>query len=237
VRPEISRPADRPCGIARHALCPDTSPFAAPRSFLPVKVEDFTILAVFLLVTVLTCSFAEVTQSLTVEIEARTEADLAAELARLLLRAPDLKTALPTASRRLACTLGLPLASIQIGAVASDGRHVTFSLHDDGRLGTLLVPSGLKKPELRRLRDRVVPSLEVLMQAAQEREDAAAALKASRSHIVAATDEARRRIERDLHDGTQQRLSHSRSSCARSRRRCRPRRKTSGDGCTRRRRC
>ena len=33
-----------------------------------------------------------------------------------------------------------------------------------------------------------------------------AALAASRARIVAASDEARRRIERDLHDGAQQRL-------------------------------
>ena len=33
-----------------------------------------------------------------------------------------------------------------------------------------------------------------------------AALAASRARIVAAADEARRRIERDLHDGTQQQL-------------------------------
>ena len=31
-------------------------------------------------------------------------------------------------------------------------------------------------------------------------------LRASRTRVVAAADEARRRIERDLHDGTQQRL-------------------------------
>jgi signal transduction histidine kinase len=36
--------------------------------------------------------------------------------------------------------------------------------------------------------------------------DAHAALAASRARIVAAADESRRRIERDLHDGTQQRL-------------------------------
>ena len=35
------------------------------------------------------------------------------------------------------------------------------------------------------------------------------ALAASRARIVAAADESRRRIERDLHDGAQQRLVHA----------------------------
>ena len=40
-------------------------------------------------------------------------------------------------------------------------------------------------------------------------------LAASRARVIAAADEARRRIERDLHDGAQRRRSPSRSPCAR----------------------
>jgi signal transduction histidine kinase len=170
------------------------------------KVEDYVIPAVFVAVAVLTCSFSGLVRSLAVEVEARKEADLVAELARLMLRAPDLTTALSAAARRLARTLGLPSASIELGAVAADERRKTFPLHDHGTLGALVVPAGLTGPALRRLRERVVPSLEVLLRAAQEREEAAKALRDSRSRVVAAGDEARRRIERDLHDGTQQRL-------------------------------
>ena len=39
-----------------------------------------------------------------------------------------------------------------------------------------------------------------------ERKQAEAELRASRARIVEAADEARRRLERDLHDGAQQRL-------------------------------
>jgi signal transduction histidine kinase len=172
----------------------------------PAKIEDFAIPAVFLTVALLTCSFSSLARSLAVEVEARTEADLVAELARLMLRAPDLKTALRAAARRLAGTLGLPSASIELGAITADERRETFPLHDHGTLGVLVVPAGLTRPALRRLRERVVPSLEVLVRAAQERERAAEALRASRSRVVAAADDARRRIEHDLHDGTQQRL-------------------------------
>ena len=51
-----------------------------------------------------------------------------------------------------------------------------------------------------------------------------AELTASRARIVAAADQTRRRIERDLHDGAQQRLvSLALQGCGRRRRRCRPR--------------
>ena len=49
-----------------------------------------------------------------------------------------------------------------------------------------------------------------------------AELTASRARIVAAADHARRRIERDLHDGAQQRLVSLALRCARRRRRYRP---------------
>jgi signal transduction histidine kinase len=45
-----------------------------------------------------------------------------------------------------------------------------------------------------------------LAQLAEEHAESRTALAASRARIVAAADEARRRIERDLHDGTQQQL-------------------------------
>ena len=51
--------------------------------------------------------------------------------------------------------------------------------------------------------------------------EAQAALVASRVRIVAAADQARQRIERDLHDGVQQRLVTSPCACGN----CRPRRR------------
>jgi signal transduction histidine kinase len=135
------------------------------------RAEDWTVLTVFIAVALMAGSISKLARSLAVEVDARGEADLSAELARILLRAPDLKTAQPAAARHLARALKLPSAAIQLGAVPDDEHQVAFPLHDHGvPVGSLLVPTGLPRPTLRRLRDRVVPSMEVLLQAARERE-------------------------------------------------------------------
>ena len=172
----------------------------------PAKITDLTVPAIFLTATLLTCAFSALARSLAVEVAAREEADLTADVARLLLRGPDLRMTLPAAARRLEQTLGIPSASIELGAPHSDEQHQALSLGHDRTLGALIIPTDLAKPALRRLRERVLPSLEVLLEAAQEREHTADALRTSRARVVAAADETRRRIERDLHDGTQHRL-------------------------------
>jgi signal transduction histidine kinase len=153
----------------------------------PIDGEFLAVLGAFLAIAVLSGALAKVARRLAVEVDARQEADLAAELARLLLRAPDLNVALPAASRRLAQALGLPAASIERGPVPSDEHREALPL--GGGDATLLVPAGLAKYALRRLRDRVVPSLEVLLQAAREREKVADALRASRDKLRRIADE------------------------------------------------
>jgi signal transduction histidine kinase len=134
------------------------------------KAEDWAVLAVFIGVTLLAGSISKLARSLALEVDARGEADLSADLARILLRAPDVKTARPEAARHLARTLKLPSAAIRLGAIPDDEHQVAFPLHEHGvPVGSLLVPAGLPRPTLRRLRDRVVPSMEVLLQAARER--------------------------------------------------------------------
>jgi signal transduction histidine kinase len=76
----------------------------------------------------------------------------------------------------------------------------------DGRVwGALTVswPAGAAMPG--GAEDRVAAFAE-LVAVAIENAEARAALAASRARLVTAADEARRRIERDLHDGAQQRL-------------------------------
>jgi two-component system, OmpR family, sensor histidine kinase KdpD len=134
--------------------------------------SDWVTLAAFVVVAAIASSVAEVTRARTRDAdERRQEADLAAEMARLLLRGNSLAEALPTAAARLAQTLGLNSAAIEMDAVEGDERTVAFPLRDGTRrLGTLLVGADSSEASLRRLQERLVPALEALLNAALERE-------------------------------------------------------------------
>ncbi len=133
---------------------------------------NWVALGAFLVVAVLASSVAEVTRARTRDAdERRREADLAAEMARLLLRGESLARALPTAAARLAQALELSSAAIQMEAVDADERTVAFPLREGTRrLGTLVVGADASEASLRRLQERVVPALEALLSAALERE-------------------------------------------------------------------
>jgi two-component system sensor histidine kinase KdpD len=133
---------------------------------------DWVALGAFLVVSVVASSVAEITRARTRDaVERRQEADLAAEMARLLLRADNLAEALPTAAARVAQTLDLSSAAIEMDTVEGDDRRIAFPLREgSNRLGTLLVGAGTSEANLRRLQERVVPALEALLSAALERE-------------------------------------------------------------------
>ncbi|WP_329241399.1 DUF4118 domain-containing protein [Actinoallomurus sp. NBC_01490] len=153
------------------------------------KGQDLAILGIFMALALLACALARAARLLSGEMEARQEADLSAELARLLLRAPDLNAALPATARRLASDLNLPSASIEPGDVPAGHGELSFPLRGDGVHATLLVPGGLSRPVVRRLRERVVPSLEILLDAACEREQVAGALRHSRDELARVAEE------------------------------------------------
>jgi two-component system, OmpR family, sensor histidine kinase KdpD len=134
--------------------------------------DNWVALIAFLVVSVLASSVAEVTRARSREAaERRREADLAAEMARLLLSGRRLSEDLPTAAARLSQVLELPSAAIELEAVAGDERRIAFPLREGPRrLGTLLVPSDTSEATLRRLQERVAPALESLLTAALERE-------------------------------------------------------------------
>lgn len=135
--------------------------------------SNWVALATFVVVAGLSSSLAEVTRARTRDAEERRrEADLAAEMARVLLRGNSLNEALATAAARLAATLSLTSAAIELESVDGDERSVAFPLREGTRrLGTLLVGADASEESLRRLQERVVPALEALLSAALEREE------------------------------------------------------------------
>lgn len=134
--------------------------------------SNWVALVTFLAVALIASSGAEITRARTRDAdERRREADLAAEMARLLLRGNSLHEALPTAAARLAQALELSSASITMDAVEGDERTVAFALREGTtRIGTLLVGASTPEGKLRRLQERVVPALEAVLSAALERE-------------------------------------------------------------------
>ncbi len=79
----------------------------------------------------------------------------------------------------------------------------------DGHLcGVMVVSSTVEHPPPPDTEQRLTQFMELLAMAIANAESRAA-LAASRARIVAAADESRRRIQRDLHDGAQQRLVHA----------------------------
>jgi two-component system, OmpR family, sensor histidine kinase KdpD len=134
--------------------------------------RNWVALVTFLVVAALASWVAEIVRARTRDAqERRREADLAAEMARLLLRGNSLDEALRTAAARLAQTFELSSAAIEMEARDGDERTVAFPLREgSARIGTLLVGADTSEGNLRRLQERVVPALEAVLSAALERE-------------------------------------------------------------------
>ncbi|GAB3843365.1 DUF4118 domain-containing protein [Dactylosporangium cerinum] len=153
--------------------------YVPPVRGLDVKqTREWAELVAFLVAAVLASLMAELARARATEsVERREEADLFAGLARLCLAVHDLRSVLPEASRRLAQTLQLPFAAIERDSVPAEDRRTALPLKSGSQTGTLLIPADLPEPILRRLRERVVPHLEILLQAATEREAMANSLR------------------------------------------------------------
>jgi PAS domain S-box-containing protein len=154
-------------------------------SFIPTRAEDAVALAVFLVVALSISTLADVARSRAAEADQRRkEADLAAELSRLMLYTRDLGSALDQAANRLAQVLGLVFCELKLEVVSPDECHFAIPLRDGAtQIGTLLVPTDLAKPMKQRLCQRVVPPLELLLGAARDHEEIHNALEASRKEL------------------------------------------------------
>jgi two-component system, OmpR family, sensor histidine kinase KdpD len=132
--------------------------------------RDWVALVVFVVVAVSTGLVAEQARGRSREAEQRRrEADLAAEMAQLLLGTSTLQSALDAASRRLASAVGV--AHAQITTAELDGEDASrFPLRHDGqRIGTLVLPATLAEEDRMRIAERVVPPLQSVLAAAVHR--------------------------------------------------------------------
>src|SRR5262245_10917572 len=152
--------------------------------FIPTHPQDALAILIFLPVALLANVLAGQTRLRAAESEQRRlEADLSADLARLMLRAGDLRPALDAAGERMAQVLGLSFARLVPDTVAAGEHQSAIPLRDgDAPLGTLLVPANLSKHVQYRL-DRLVPSLEAMLAAGRDREAIHAELEASRKEL------------------------------------------------------
>jgi signal transduction histidine kinase len=85
------------------------------------------------------------------------------------------------------------------------GTAVAAPILVEGRLWGVIVAAWRRKPDVPASEQRITQFTELVATAIANAQSQAE-LIASRARVVAAGDETRRRIERDLHDGTQQRL-------------------------------
>jgi two-component system, OmpR family, sensor histidine kinase KdpD len=140
--------------------------------FLIAEPQNYVALGVFLAAALIASTVANLARARAREAERRREeADLSADLARLLLGGADLNAALGVTAKRLAEALELPWASLELRTVEGEPRRLALPLAlGEGREGTLLIPSAVDPLVLARVRERVVPPLEALLAAACDRE-------------------------------------------------------------------
>src|SRR6478735_7297432 len=151
---------------------------------IPTRPQDALAILIFLPVAFLANVLAGQARLRAAEAEQRRrEADLAADLARLMLRAGDLRPALDAAGHRMAQVLGLQFAKLEPDTVTAGEHEFAIALRDgDAPAGTLVVPADLPRAMQDRLH-RLVPSLEALLAAARDREAINAELEASRNEL------------------------------------------------------
>ena len=135
--------------------------------------ENWVALVVFLVAATVVSGLADAARSRAAEAERRREeADLAAEMARILLGGSELDSSLRTVGQRIAAAFGLPSVAVELAWADSDERRRALPLLVEGsRLGTVLVPRDTAQGVMDALQDRVLPALETLVAAARKRDE------------------------------------------------------------------
>jgi two-component system, OmpR family, sensor histidine kinase KdpD len=140
--------------------------------------ENWVALVVFLVAAIVVSGLVDAARSRAAEAERRRqEADLAAEMARILLSGSALDNSLRSVGQRIAAAFGLSSVGVELAWVDSDERRRAVPLIVDGsRMGTVLVPRDAGNDVMSALQDRVVPALQTLVTAARKRDELEAQL-------------------------------------------------------------
>jgi len=141
--------------------------------FTIAERENWVALVVFVVVAIVVSSLSDAARRRGDEAErGHREADLTAEMARLLLGGGSIAASLPAVSQRIAEAYGLSSVSVELSWVDSDPRRRALPLIVDGnRIGTVLVPADADPDVLDALQDRLIPGLETLVGAARRRDE------------------------------------------------------------------
>ncbi len=133
--------------------------------------QNWVALVVFFVVAGVTSTLAGVARGRAEEAERRRrEADLTAEMARVLLSGENLEESLSVVGQRIAVALGLPWVEVENRWVDSDDRRRALPVVVAGdRAGTVGVPRDAAPETVELLERRVIPGLETLLTAARER--------------------------------------------------------------------
>ena len=134
--------------------------------------ENWVALIVFLVVAGVTSTLAGAARRRAEEAERRRrEADLTAEMARVLLGGESLDDSLRVVGQRIARAYDLPWVEVEARWSDSDRRRRALPVVVAGeRTGTVAVPRETDPALVDALERRVVPSLETLLAAGRERE-------------------------------------------------------------------
>ena len=134
--------------------------------------ENLVALGAFLVAAVVTSTLADRARARASEAEQRRrEADLTAEMARLLLGSSTTSESLTAVGRRIGDAYGLSEVEVDVEWRGSDDRRRALPLVVNGeRAGTMLIPRDASKEVRDALRGRLVPALEALVGAARSRD-------------------------------------------------------------------
>jgi two-component system sensor histidine kinase KdpD len=127
---------------------------------------------VYFAAAVVVSTLADAARARALEAERRRrEADLSADLARLILGGGDAAEALPAAGERIAQATGIESVEPSLGWTDGDAEHVAVPLVNAGdRVGTLLVPRSAPREAIDELSERIAPPLSALVAAALRRQ-------------------------------------------------------------------